>query len=144
MSFRVQPQNLEFPDPRKFGTTFTYFTDHPSSAVESDNYFNGTQTYVEPGDEIKVSCLQDDGSWVKSTFEVSAVTPGQVVVEQITEWRCGGRQVIRGLKAVHKGRGKWDVVDSSNQKINSIPLTKDEAQSFIDGQISVTKEPVAA
>lgn len=36
-----------------------------------------------------------------------------------------------GLKAVHKGGGRWDVIDANGSRINDKYLTKEEAKAMV-------------
>lgn len=38
------------------------------------------------------------------------------------------------FKMVHKGFGKWDVLDADDNPINTEPLTKEEAQKLLEAQ----------
>jgi hypothetical protein len=38
------------------------------------------------------------------------------------------------FEAVHKGFGKWDVINADGEPINTEPLTKAEAQALLDAQ----------
>lgn len=127
MNFRSQTGNLEVPAPLKFATYLGYRTDHPKEAILEDNYWLGSRHMLNPGDIIAVACIRDDATWDKASFEVSSMNDVAVVVEQITEWRHGGAQIIRGLKAVHKGFGRWDVQDERGVVVKT-GLGKDEAQ----------------
>lgn len=126
MNLRSQTGNLEYYAPMKFATSLAYRTDHPKEVIISENYWLQSRHMINAGDEIHVSCIRDDATWDKATFEVAAASEAGVVVEQITEWRHGGAQIVRGLKAVHKGFGKWNVEDERGRIVKA-GLAKEEA-----------------
>ncbi len=41
------------------------------------------------------------------------------------------------FKTIHKGFGKWDVLNAEGKPINTEPLTKDEAKALLDAQDGV-------
>ena len=127
---RAKPYDFEYATRLKFGSELCYQTDHPETAIGEDNYFLTAQHLLNPGDTISVVCMKDDGSWMKAQYEVSVSIPGMVAVEPVTEWRHGGKQIIPGLRAVHKGRGSWNVEYESGKVVES-SLTKEAAQAFV-------------
>lgn len=129
MTLRSTTGNIEYNSTMKFATKLGYRTDHPKEAICSENYWLNSRHMFEAGDEIHVSAIRDDGTWDKAWFEFSSSTDMQVSVEQITDWRHGGEQVIRGLKAVHKGFGRWNLEDESG-KVFKANVSKAEALSF--------------
>ena len=130
MSYRANRAALEYASPLKFATQFSYYTDHPPEALEADGYWNGChERLLNPGDEIRVHCRMDDGSWKKAVLEVCTASRAAVVVELIGEWRHGGKQTPKGMKPVHKGYGKWDVVDES-AAVLARGLTKNAARAM--------------
>ena len=129
MDFRSQTGNLEFHAPMKFATHLGYRTDHPKDAVVSENYWLNSRHMVNAGDIVSVACIRDDATWDKADFEFSVVNEAAVVAEQITDWRHGGAQVVRGLVAVHKGFGKWNVEDESGKVVQK-GLSKADALSI--------------
>lgn len=121
---------FEFMNQLKFGTQLSYLTADETDWLDEENYFLSAQHLLNPGDEIRVICSLDDGGWRKAVYEVVSSIPGFVGVERITDWRAGGKQEIPGLRAVHKGFGKWNVEDERGRVIETA-LTKEQAQAFV-------------
>lgn len=141
MALRAHPQNVEFSNRLKFGTELSYTTDHPKETLEEENYFLPCHHLVERGDELRVIVMRDDGTWDKALFEVSLSSKTRVSVERITPWRHGGLVIIRGLKAVHAGWGKWRVEDDAGHEVAK-GLTKEEASAFINS-VKPADAPIA-
>lgn len=132
MTVRAKVQDLEPASPLKFCTRSVLQTNDPRSAILEANYFLSCYNKIAPGDEITVACMRDDATWDKADFEVVVAMPGSVVVSQITDWRHGGVQFLKGLKAEHKGFGKWTVTDQAGNVVAS-GISKAEAAALVNG-----------
>lgn len=110
-------------DAPSHNATLKYSCHHPPDAVLQDNYFMSirgafNRGHVQPGgnpyragDEIHVTCYDDDGTWQKFVVEVSFVDLHKIVVERITEIRRGGLRSDEAPKGLtrwaHKGFGNY-------------------------------------
>lgn len=118
MSFRAKPYNIELTTPQKRQTQVSYVTDDEPDWLDGENYFLNCRHLLNPGDEIRAMCIKDDKTWAKALYEVSHVSEGLIVVERVSDWRDGGLAKGSGeFKPVHKGFGKWDVVDPSGKVV---------------------------
>jgi hypothetical protein len=132
MGNRAAAQNIEVSEPHKFLTRLVYQTNDPRSSILEDGYFINCQNYLAPGDEVTCCCMRDDATWDKADFEVVVSLHGNVIVQQITDWRHGGTQFLKDLKAEHKGFGKWNVTDQHGNVISS-GISKAEASALVKG-----------
>lgn len=56
----------------------------------------------------------------------------QQEIEEIEEEEERGPEPEIGLRAVHRGHGRWDVIHSvTGEKINNVPLNKQEALMLV-------------
>jgi hypothetical protein len=122
------PENFEYISRLKFASTLRYSTQHKPEDLLEDNYFHNSGTqYLEPGDEIDVVCFAEDGSYTKGRLEVIKQDRIKTVVQQLGTWRSSDKKDARKMMAVHRGFGKWSVVDENGKDIAS-NLTKSEAE----------------
>ena len=127
---KSDPSAFEYINRLKFATTLRYSTEHPPEGLLEENYFqNSAANYLHAGDEINCVCFHEDGSWTKGTLEVVESSSTKTVVALIDKWRQSGVSKSRSMKPVHKGFGKWSVVDSIGKTIAS-DLSKEEAFSM--------------
>lgn len=54
--------------------------------------------------------------------------------DMIEQTNTKARPEPSDFEAVHKGFGKWDVINADGEPINTEPLTKAEAQALLDAQ----------
>lgn len=139
---RAAPQDMEFISPLKFGTELMYRTGDPREFIESENYFLGCKHLLNAGDEIRVACMLDDGTWEKARYEVAVRDEHAVVVQRIEDWRAGGMVAAPGLKAKHVGHGKWAMVDKHGKTVMR-GLTKAQAESLETPEEKPQKAPKA-
>ena len=126
---RAKPQNVEFSEPMKFNTQVNYQTGDAKDVIGGENYFLNCRHLVKAGDEIRVTCMRDDGTWDKALFEVALWSEHAVVVQQTTDWRHGGMVAVPNVKAVHEGFGKWRIEDQHG-KVLRRGLSKAEAYAL--------------
>lgn len=105
-----------------------------------------------------ILALSDDQAEIRSAQLKKAKKKGQYEVLSTVEFKQGEEiGVVKGeipkswwdtveqvsakerpepseFKMVHKGFGKWDVLDADGEPINTEPLTKEEAQKLLDAQ----------
>lgn len=95
-----KPEGIEYVSRLKFASRFQYTTqDHTTIDVCSTNYFhNLSQRYLNEGDEVQVVVVPKKGEWHKALFEVVSVTPKETKVEQLTQWRSRGANVVKGSR----------------------------------------------
>ena len=134
MSNRAKPGDIEIIADLKFGSIRAYTTGDDREAIDADNYFQSVRNYLGKGDEVRVTRILDDGTWEKAVFEVQVADDNNVVVIRISDWRAGGMIVVPGLTAVHKGRGKWDVMDR-NGKLHRRGVDKWQAELLTEGNL---------
>jgi len=124
------PENFEYITRLKFASTLRYSTQHTPELLLEGNYFhNSAPQYLEPGDEIDVVCFADDGSYTKGLLEVVKTNRSTTEVQQLRDWRSSGKKDARKMMSVHRGFGKWSVVDENGRDIAS-NLTKAEAEAM--------------
>ena len=134
---KSDPSAFEYINRLKFATTLRYSTEHPPEGLLEENYFqNSAANYLHAGDEINCVCFHEDGSWTKGTLEVVESSSTNTVVALIDKWRQSGVSKSRSMKAVHKGFGKWSVVDPVGKAIAS-DLSKEEAFSMTSDKSAV-------
>lgn len=118
MRVGARMQDLRTTNQEEFGTTIYYRTDHAPEDLETDGYFSGAYpSRLRAGDEIKVSCILDDGSWKKALFEVSEASPKSVQVVRVTDWHHGGCPSAGKLTPTHRGAGRWDVTNEQGETV---------------------------
>lgn len=142
-------------DPAPFDADFKYRTSHPPEALDQDNYFLQCRSFFrrytpkpgmnpyQAGDKIHATCILDDGTWQKATYEVSYVDDARVVVERISEWRRGGIVPEMKLKAKHMGFGKWTVFHENGKPMRS-GLSKAEAERLVGHSLGAKAEQADA
>lgn len=105
-----------------------------------------------------ILALSDDQAEIRSAQLKKAKKKGQYEVLSTVEFKQGEEiGVVKGeipkswwdtveqvsakerpepseFKMVHKGFGKWDVLNADGEPINTEPLTKEEAQKLLDAQ----------
>ena len=124
------PENFEYIARLKFASKLRYSTQHAPELLLEDNYFHNSSTqYLEAGDEIDVVCFAEDGSYTKGLLEVAKIDRSTTVVQQLGTWRSSDKKDARKMMAVHRGFGKWSVVDEHGKDMAS-NLTKDEAEAM--------------
>ncbi len=127
---KSDPSAFEYINRLKFASTLRYSTQHAPALLLEDNYFhNCAAAYLDPGDEIDVICFHDDGAWTKGTLEVRERTKLCTVVALLTPWRRVKSSAARSMNAVHKGFGKWTVLDDAGVEVAK-NLTREEAKSM--------------
>ena len=127
---KSDPSAFEYINRLKFASTLRYSTQHAPALLLEDNYFhNSSVAYLDPGDEIDVVCFHDDGAWTKGTLEVLERTQQRTVVAPLTPWRRVKSSAARSMNAVHKGFGKWTVLDDAGVEVAK-NLTREEAKSM--------------
>ncbi len=127
---RAVPGNIEFASQMKAGCDVVYRTDHQVETIEAPEYWLPCQNYLKPEDEIKVTVVMDDGTWMKAVFEIIISEKGVVEVEKITDWRHGGKREVAGLIAKHTGFANWHV-DIVSGVMVAVRLTKEQALSIV-------------
>lgn len=122
-----------------------------------------TAIYIVTGVKVRfgpgfVLALDQDQAALRSSSLLETKRKGEYEVLESVEFKQGEKiGVIKGdipkswwdtlnqvsakarpepdaFKAVHRGFGKWDVVDGHDEPINTHPLTKEEAQSLLAAQ----------
>ena len=140
--------------------TLKYSTHQSPEQVLSDNYFMslrqcfnrgfvrpGENPY-RPGDEIKVMCYDDDGTWQKFWIEVSYVDEHRIVVEQISETRRGGMRGDEAPKELadykHVGFGNYRLFyDNGKPYRGGQTFPKSEAETLLGRDIGKKAEEAA-
>lgn len=111
----------------RFGPGFILALDKDQAALRSSSLLEtkrkGEYEVLETvefkqGEKIGVIKGDIPKSWWDTLDQVSAKT----------------RPAPGAFKAVHRGFGKWDVVDGNDEPINTDPLTKEEAQKLLAAQ----------
>ena len=122
-----------------------------------------TKTYEVTGVKVRfasgfILALSDEQAETRKPFLKKAKRKGQYEVLQTVEFKQGEKiGIVKGeipkswwdtlkqtsakdrpepseFKMIHKGFGKWDVLDAKGNPINTEPLTKDEAKNLLDAQ----------
>ncbi len=122
-----------------------------------------TKTYEVTGVKVRfasgfILALSDEQAEIRKPFLKKAKRKGQYEILQMVEFKQGEKiGIVKGeipkswwdtlkqtsakerpepvdFQMVHKGFGKWDVLDANGNPINTEPLTKDEAKTLLDAQ----------
>jgi hypothetical protein len=98
----AKPENIEYVARLKFATRFQYVVqDHNALDVIEPNYFHTlSHRYLNEGDEIQVVVVPKKGEWHKALFEVVHITASETKVEQLTQWRSRGADVVKPKRKV--------------------------------------------
>jgi uncharacterized protein (DUF2235 family) len=127
---RSKPEDFEYIARLKFASKLRYSTQHDAELLLEDNYFHNSSTqYLEIGDELDIVCFHDNGAWTKGLLEVVDKSKTMTKVALLGSWHKAGASSVRTMSSVHKGFGKWAVVDENGKEIAK-DLTKDEASSM--------------
>ena len=124
------PENFEYIARLKFASKLRYSTQHAPELLLGENYFHNSSTqYLVAGDEIDVVCFSEDGSYTKGLLEVVKIDRSPTIVQQLGDWRSSDKKGSRSMMAVHRGFGKWSVVDENGRDIAK-DLSKEEAEAM--------------
>ena len=109
---------------------------------EEETKFKTKRVKIKPGETFQAYPYDKSVSGWEHKLEVvesGTVVPPEEVKEQIEKEE--NSVVTTALKAIHKGSGKYDVInEETGEKINNKPLSKADAEKLLNGENVVEKK----